>query len=167
MSAIPWNLLALSPHFQAREFFKSEWGSAEPTDTDIGKATKLCFEILEPLRLNFGEIKITSGKRSVQHNADIGGVKTSEHLYLNETAACDIVFTAGNAATRLAFAWAYGHLQGFYGQLIIYIDQLQLAHFIHVSLPSNKHRGESLTATAEHKTPRKYAHYHGGKIIRP
>jgi hypothetical protein len=40
----------------------------------------LCVNVLEPLRRQFGAIRVTSGYRCPRLNASVGGVKNSQHM---------------------------------------------------------------------------------------
>lgn len=68
-------------------FNSSEFG-LELTDQDLQNYYLLCKFVLEPVRARWGVVNITSGKRSSDKNALVGGVGTSQHL-LGE--ACDFV----------------------------------------------------------------------------
>ena len=139
----------LTEHFAESEFFVPG-KCGEVSAYDRSKAFDLAYLILEPLRSQFGIIKITSGKRSAEHNASVGGAKASDHLYLGECAAADIHLPAGSAAMRAAFV----HLASIplddrrWGQVILYLRANGYAVFIHVSLPSVKHNAFDGTARA-------------------
>lgn len=56
----------------------------------IGAARCLCVELLEPIRQHFNRpVRITSGRRSPEHNADVGGKPDSWHVYREGKAAAD------------------------------------------------------------------------------
>lgn len=75
----------LSEHFTLGELIKS--GTADrkgmdntPSDHLIPKLRRLCNEILEPIRANYGKpFRPNSGYRSVELNEAIGGASTSQH----------------------------------------------------------------------------------------
>lgn len=77
--------LLLTPHFSLGEFIRS--GTAikqgiDNTPTDLivmVRLTMLCEMVLEPLRLQFGIIRITSGFRCEQLNLAVGGASGSQH----------------------------------------------------------------------------------------
>lgn len=77
--------LLLTPHFCLGEFIRS--GTAikqgiDNTPTDLivlVRLTMLCEMVLEPLRLQFGIIRITSGFRCKQLNLAVGGASGSQH----------------------------------------------------------------------------------------
>jgi len=70
----------LSENFNRSEF------KCPCCDTDTVDAELI--RILQDVRDKFGPIKITSGVRCEEHNAKVGGVKTSQHL---KGRAADIV----------------------------------------------------------------------------
>lgn len=55
-----------------------------------GCARVLCHEVLEPIRAHFKKpMVITSGYRPEKHNKEVGGKKTSFHLYQDGHCAAD------------------------------------------------------------------------------
>ncbi|MCB7128532.1 MAG: hypothetical protein J3T61_03205 [Candidatus Brocadiales bacterium] len=63
----------------------------------------LCQLIMEPIREHFGlPITITSGYRSPEHNKEVGGSKTSEHVATADWCACDFRL---NAPLEEVFDW--------------------------------------------------------------
>lgn len=76
-------MTTLSPHFSLHEFTITLSGlpNAIPA-TAIPRLRALCTVILEPLRAALGTpITVTSGWRSIEVNAAVGGSKHSQHLY--------------------------------------------------------------------------------------
>lgn len=70
---------ALSPHFGAAEFDchdGTQWPPAARAALVV-----LCTELLEPLRAEFGPVRITSGYRDRAYNSSIGGAPLSYHDY--------------------------------------------------------------------------------------
>lgn len=163
MSAKKW--IRITPHFTFSEFF-SQTKSGRIKNADIYKAFRLARMILEPLRkaLHDQPITVTSGKRSSTHNRKRGYARTSDHLFSDECGAVDISFS-NREDNRHAAHWLFDNKLGCIGQLIIYVDLENVVRWLHISLPSKKHYGETLIATVE--TPRKYSFYNGGKISRP
>jgi hypothetical protein len=154
--------MKLSDHFDESEFFTPTSGT--PTTVQRGNALVLCQSVLEPARVALGKsIKINSGMRSLVHNQAIGGAKTSEHLYQNDSAAADV--DAGNDAdNRKLFDLLLSH-KDHIGQLIAYVTKAGIVEWIHVSKKSRaKPVPEILCATAER--PTRYAKYEG-KVTRP
>ena len=74
----------LTPHFSKWEMKRSETTLRhnlinEPDTEQWRSLYILCSSVLEPLRLRFGAIIITSGFRSKELNERIGGVINSQH----------------------------------------------------------------------------------------
>lgn len=74
----------LSPHFRLKEFLKSQTAARKvidnsPTPEIIDNLKRLSRTLLEPIRRRFGPLMITSGYRSYELNAAIGGSPTSAH----------------------------------------------------------------------------------------
>lgn len=66
----------LSPHFSL-----SELATSTPPEEAVASLRRLCLEVLEPVRLKLGcPLRVTSGYRSREHNARIGGSPRSQHL---------------------------------------------------------------------------------------
>lgn len=103
----------LSPHFTLGEFLRSGTAirhnirnvpSAHPqdgltNDELIANLTRLCTEVLEPLRRRVGRVTITSGYRCKELNARVGGVPKSHHL---QGLAADIYVSSTAMAERYA-----------------------------------------------------------------
>ena len=77
--------MLLSPHFALGEFTKSGTAIKHGVDNTphdiivVVRLTTLCEKILEPLRKEFGAIRITSGYRCHLLNLQVGGVIGSQH----------------------------------------------------------------------------------------
>jgi hypothetical protein len=77
----------LSPNFK-----ETELSVANAPESVKENARWLCVNILEPIRAWWGRpVKVNSGYRPPEHNAAVGGVKTSYHLYNGDNCASDIV----------------------------------------------------------------------------
>ena len=78
--------MRLSPHFTLRELTHSEWAARHgvdntPPSSAVHTLERLANEVLEPLRTAIGApLFITSGYRSLQVNAMVGGALRSAHL---------------------------------------------------------------------------------------
>lgn len=75
----------LSTHFSLREFVVSGTALRHhienlPAPQQVERLRDLCQQVLEPLRLRFGVIRITSGYRCELLNELVGGVPASQHL---------------------------------------------------------------------------------------
>ena len=98
--------------------------------------------ILQPTRDRFNNtLEITSSKRSKPLNKKVGGVDTSDHLYLGESFAGD--FFVHNVNMLKVFEFIKSEMPYAFGQLIFYIDSNGKPEFIHVSLPTQKHKFEA------------------------
>lgn len=90
--------MQLSPHFTADEL-----GVAGAEPRIVANAVQLCTLLLEPIRAQFGPIRVTNGYRPPAKNAAVGGVHDSEHLYEDGQAAADIV--PENEEEQVVFDW--------------------------------------------------------------
>ena len=86
--------IQLSRHFSLREFVISATAirfgiDNTPPDEAVARLRVLCEKVLEPLRLRFGVLRITSGYRSPIVNEKVGGVATSQHT-LGEAADINV-----------------------------------------------------------------------------
>ena len=77
--------MQLTEHFQ-----DTELGVAGCEQRLIDNATYLCNKILEPIRAKFGPVHIHDGYRDPTHNARVGGVPTSYHMFNGGESAADI-----------------------------------------------------------------------------
>ena len=73
--------MKLTEHFSLEEMTATNSGHENiPDQKQIDSMKLLCEKVLEPLRVMYGKpIHVNSGFRSVQVNASIGGVATSQH----------------------------------------------------------------------------------------
>ena len=76
--------MKLSQHFDLSEFTRSESAKREgldntPTAEHLENIKILCEKVLEPIRLRFGSINISSGYRGKMLNHFIGGSVNSDH----------------------------------------------------------------------------------------
>lgn len=99
--------------------------------------TTLAVTVLEPLRQAWDRpIKVNSGYRSLSVNTRIGGAKRSDHM--TGSAADITVGEANKELWNLAQSLAeQGKIK--FGQLILEPS------WIHISLPTDRHKGEVLT----------------------
>ncbi|MBR1388734.1 MAG: peptidase M15 [Prevotella sp.] len=75
----------ITPHFSYEEMTRSAWAerhhvSNEPDCLQLAAMENLARELLEPLRSQFGPIRINSGFRSQRVNEGVHGVGNSKHL---------------------------------------------------------------------------------------
>lgn len=90
------NRLWASEHFAFAEFDTHD-GTPVPLRARRG-VKRLCREILEPLRAEFGPCRVTSGYRHRAYNARIGGASNSYHIYdlHPDQPAADVSFRRGD-----------------------------------------------------------------------
>ena len=109
----------LSPHFKIAEFNCKD-GTPVPKSA-VDALTRLCNDVLEPLRTRFGSCTIMSGYRPTAYNKSIGGATFSQHIYdLHPgTVAADLTFAKGrpsewaDAAEPLCANGGLGRYPGF------------------------------------------------------
>ncbi len=90
-----------SEHFDVEEFHAA---SDPPPPSTVERIVRLCVEFLEPIRAHFNSpVDIGSAYRSPCHNAIVGGVPGSYHLYEDDHAAVD--FTVRGIALQEVFDW--------------------------------------------------------------
>lgn len=75
----------LTPHFSYYEMTQSAWAQKHHVDNtpdalQLMALENLCRTVLEPLRAEFGPIRINSGFRSERVNSGVHGVGASKHL---------------------------------------------------------------------------------------
>lgn len=71
----------LSPNFRIEELACSCGCKGEQAPEIRAKLTRLCVDVLEPLRSLCGSpVRITSGYRCAAHNAKVGGEPASKHM---------------------------------------------------------------------------------------
>ena len=95
----------VSPHFDLEEFDQDA-----PIPADCVPILRLfCIDILEPIRAWLNRpMEITSGYRSPEHNQEIHGSPTSEHVYTTEYCASDFVFNTTaptSVSIRACYDW--------------------------------------------------------------
>ena len=85
----------LTPHFHVSEFNCHD-GRKVPA-VAVPALDRLCTKYLEPLRAQYGNVKILSGYRPKDYNAKIGGATLSQHIYelTPNSVASDVVCARG------------------------------------------------------------------------
>jgi uncharacterized protein YcbK (DUF882 family) len=80
---------------------------------------------LDPLRELYGVATVVSGKRTVQHNASVGGAADSRHVYSKRPLECaaDVTFARGTSSDwfRTAIALANSAGRGGVGRYISHL----------------------------------------------
>ncbi len=135
--------MKLTAHFALAEFTRSESAkrhgvSNEPTPEHLQNLIVLCEKVLEPIRIKFGPINISSGYRSKTLNHYIGGSLNSQHC---EAKAADIDMDGmGGPTNKEIFEYIKNELE--FDQLINEFNY----SWIHVSYNQGKNRKQILDA---------------------
>ncbi len=92
--------MQLTPHFSDYEL-----GLAVPSMYSrlLTSAQYLCKTLLEPIRAEFGPVRIHDGYRDPEHNAAVGGKPDSWHLYNGTESAAD--FDCSQTSYQTVFNW--------------------------------------------------------------
>jgi hypothetical protein len=90
--------MQLSPHFT-----DAELGVAGQDSRLLTSAQYLCNTLLEPIRAQFGPVRVHDGYRSPEHNAAVGGKPTSWHQFNGTESAAD--FDCTLASFKDVFYW--------------------------------------------------------------
>ena len=110
-------------YFKESEFACRCCGQLPPSERENIRA--LVDNVLDPARQAFGgPVYVNSGFRCEKHNAEVGGVKNSQHL---SGEAADITCSDNRRLTEIIEA------NGRYDQLIRYMNRDGSIRFIHVS----------------------------------
>jgi len=95
--------MQLSLHFNSAEFERDR--CSMPGGAAMAYR-QLCETLLEPLRAEFAEpFVITSGYRSPEINAEIGGAPSSQHIATAEYCAADGYFVSHRRSMQPVFDW--------------------------------------------------------------
>lgn len=139
--------MKLSAHFALAEFTRSESAkrhgvSNEPTAEHLENLKVLCEKVLEPIRIKFGPINISSGYRSKALNHYIGGSLKSQHC---EAKAADIDQDGmGGATNTEIFNFIKDSLD--FDQLIWEFGDNNKPDWVHVSYNKGANRKQVLRA---------------------
>jgi hypothetical protein len=139
--------MKVSAHFALAEFTRSESAkrhgvSNEPTPEHLKNLITLCEKVLEPIRMKFGPINISSGYRSKALNHYIGGSLNSQHC---EAKAADIDMDGmGGATNTEIFNYIKDSLD--FDQLIWEFGDNNKPDWVHVSYNAPKNRKQVLRA---------------------
>ncbi len=135
--------MKITAHFNLAEFTRSESAkrhgvSNEPTAEHLANIKILCEKILEPIRMKFGPINISSGYRSKVLNHYIGGSLKSQHC---EGKAADIDMDGmGSVTNKQIFDYIKNELE--FDQLINEFNY----GWVHVSYNAGNNRKQILDA---------------------
>ena len=135
--------MRLTAHFTLAEFTRSESAkrhgvSNQPTPEHIQNIKILCERVLEPIRMKFGPINLSSGYRSKVLNHYISGSLKSQHC---EGKAADIDMDGmGSVTNKEIFEYIKNNLE--FDQLINEFNY----SWVHVSYNLGKNRKQILDA---------------------
>jgi phosphoribosylaminoimidazole (AIR) synthetase len=135
--------MQITAHFNLAEFTRSESAkrhgvSNEPTTEHLENIKILCEKVLEPIRMKFGPINISSGYRSKVLNHYIGGSLKSQHC---EGKAADLDMDDMPGVTnKQIFEYIKNELE--FDQLINEFNY----GWVHVSYNTGKNRKQVLDA---------------------
>jgi hypothetical protein len=139
----------LSKNFTLHEMIKSDTAlrrglDNDPDEQQISNLTRLCEEILQPVREKFGPTKVNSGFRHPDVNSAVGGSKTSDHC---KGMAADIE-VPGVANADLA-QWIVDNCE--FRQVILefYTPGIPDSGWVHVSFNPDDNKKQVLTAMKE------------------
>lgn len=142
----------LTEHFALEEMVYSSTAKQkglknEPNESQIENLKLLCEYVLEPIREKIGcPLVISSGYRSEKVNALVGGSKTSQHI-LGQAADIQIfdkTKTNVDLFNTIVEMIRSGEIQ--IGQAIWEFGETE-PNWVHVSLPTSRHRNEILRAS--------------------
>lgn len=119
----------LSKNFTLKELTTTSTGIAnEPTPEARVKLFVLSQFILQPIRAEWGRMRVTSGYRNLSVNRKVGSKDTSQHL---QGEACD--FQPMEADIGVVFDWIVNKSGIIFGQAIL--EKKGKAEWVHISLP--------------------------------
>ena len=141
----------LSPHFSLSEMTRSPNAARAgveniPDAADVTNLTRLCIDVLEPLRTLIGRaVVVSSGYRSPAVNKLAGGSATSQHCK-GEAADLEVP-----GIDNLALAYAIEKSSIPFDQLILEFHKVgdPASGWVHVSLKAKGNRRQVLTATTD------------------
>lgn len=159
--------MKLSAHFDLAEFTRSESAkrhgvSNEPTPEHLENIKILCEKVLEPIRMKFGPINISSGYRSKTLNHFIGGAMNSDHSY-GRAADIDQDDSSSNYTNNDIFHFIKDNLK--FKQLIAEFPVNGKLGWVHVSYDSNNLKNEILIATGKTAGRTNYVTYKGNEKL--
>lgn len=139
--------MKLSANFSLDELIKSDTAirkgiDNKPDEKVTANLQALVNNILQPVRDKYGRVKVTSGYRSPELNASIGGSKTSHHCY---GYAAD--FEVEGMDNKELAMWIRDNLQ--FTQLILefYTPGDPNSGWVHCSYDASDLKAQVLTAT--------------------
>jgi hypothetical protein len=159
--------MQLSAHFNLAEFTRSESAkrhgvSNQPTPEHLENIKILCERVLEPIRLKFGPINISSGYRSKLLNHYIGGALKSDHSY-GCAADLDQDGTGTSYSNNDIFHYIKDNLK--FKQLIAEFPKDGKLGWVHISYDANNLKQEILIATGKTGGRTNYVTYKGNEKL--
>jgi hypothetical protein len=141
--------MKLTAHFDLAEFTRSESAKREgldntPTPEHLENIKILCEKVLEPIRLRFGSINISSGYRGKLLNHFIGGAVNSDHC-VGRAADIDMDDIGTGVTNTEIFNYIKDNLD--YDQLIWEFGDKVKPDWVHVGYRLGANRKETLRAT--------------------
>ena len=141
--------MKLSAHFDLGEFTRSESAKREgldntPTPEHLENIKILCEKVLEPIRLRFGPINISSGYRGKMLNHFIGGAVNSDHC-VGRAADIDMDDMGSGITNTEIFNYIKDNLD--YDQLIWEFGTKEKPDWVHVGYRGKENRKQTLRAT--------------------
>ena len=122
-----WWVVGPSPNFRWSEFNTTSTGLPNPLPTSARVTiTRLAWSVLEPIREQFGPIRINSAYRSPAVTAAVGGSATSSHAFPESgEGGLDIQVADGSAPNKDIARWIanQGSRFDFLDQIIVYEDR--------------------------------------------
>jgi len=152
--------MKLSEHLELAEVIRSESAkrrgiSNMPTEDHIKNLRLIAEQVFEPVRANFRQpIRISSGYRSQQLNAAIGGAIRSQH---STGEALDIDMDGTAVSNAEIFKFIKDKLS--FDQLIWEFGTKQNPDWVHVSYSSNKKQRKQVLRAIKEQGKTKYIPY--------
>jgi hypothetical protein len=139
--------MKLSEHFDLSEFTRSESAKREgldntPTAEHLENLKILCEKVLEPIRLRYGSINISSGYRGKLLNHFIGGSVNSDHC-VGRAADIDMDDVGTGVTNKEIFEYIKNNLE--FDQLINEFNY----SWVHVGYRLGENRNQVLDAVKE------------------
>lgn len=132
--------MKLSENFSLDELIRTSTGlDNTPSEEQIENLRQLVVNVLQPARDALGPIKVTSGYRSPEVNAKIGGAPNSQHT---KGEAVDLMMSGGQ---KRLLDWIIENVE--FDQIISeFPDKLGRPLWVHVSYREGNNRNEKLKA---------------------
>jgi hypothetical protein len=140
--------MKLTAHFDLSEFTRSESAKREgldntPSTEHLENLKILCEKVLEPIRLRYGSINISSGYRGKLLNHFIGGAVNSDHC-VGRAADIDMDDVGTGITNTEIFNYIKDNLD--YDQLIWEFGTKEKPDWVHVGYRGKENRKQTLRA---------------------